>query len=163
MTVGQENRIVVVGIGNRYRRDDGFGPAVLAELARLRTARPELGCVTLAVSDGEPTRMLELWTGADLAVVVDAVRDGEDHPGHTYELSLDRLAELPERPTASSHAIGLGSTVDLARVLDRLPGRLVVLAVGGSEFGFGEGLTREVATAVRPITERVLALVGRVS
>ncbi|MGH3405779.1 MAG: hypothetical protein ACRDRJ_25285, partial [Streptosporangiaceae bacterium] len=37
--------------------------------------------VELVVTDGEPTRLIEAWTGAALAVVVDAVRVQPPRPG----------------------------------------------------------------------------------
>jgi hydrogenase maturation protease len=92
---------------------------------------------------------------------LDAVRDGCDHPGHRYELVLDAGADLTGGRSTSSHGISLGSTVELGRALERLPRRLVVLAVGAGEFGFGTGLTPDVAAAVEPVAERVCALVGR--
>jgi hydrogenase maturation protease len=153
-------RRVVIGVGNEYRRDDGFGPAVVAKLAELRSTGPLPCTVDLAISDGEPTRLIDLWTGADLAVVVDAVRDGTDHGGHRYELVLNELAGLAEGRSANSHRISLGSTVELGQALGRLPRQLVVLAVGGSEFGFGTGLTPEVAAAVEPVVQRVRDLVS---
>ena len=153
-------RCVVIGIGNEYRRDDGFGPAVVARLAERRHVDPALATIDLVTSDGEPTRLLDLWTGIDLAVVVDAVRDGGDHGGHRYELVLDELDGLAGERSGSSHGIGLGSTVELGRALGRLPRRLVVLAVGAGEFGFGVGLTREVAAAVEPVADRVRDLVA---
>jgi hydrogenase maturation protease len=139
---------IVIGVGNEFRRDDGLGPAVVA---RLRTL-PLPADVALAVCDGEPTRLLDLWTGADIAVVVDAVRAGGDHGGHVYEVAVD---DLTGASAATSHAVALGATVDLARALDRLPGRLVVLAVDGTDFDFGTGLTPEVAAAVEPVAQRV--------
>lgn len=159
MTPGDGGRRVVIGVGNEYRRDDGLGPAVIARLAELRRTDPCLPALTLATSDGEPARLLDLWAGADLAVVVDAVRDGGTQPGHRYELALDELAGLAQSPAASSHGIGLGSVVELGRHLGRLPRRLVVLAVSGREFGFGVGLTPEVAAVVEPVVERVCDLV----
>jgi hydrogenase maturation protease len=161
MSRPRTGRRIVIGVGNPFRRDDGFGPMVVAELAGERSRDDGLSTPDLRTSDGEPTAMLELWTGADLAVVVDAVHDGGSRPGQRYELSLDDLAGLADNPAASSHGISLGSTVALGRVLDRLPRRLVVLAVAGREFGFGVGLTPGVAAAVRPVVRRVWELVGR--
>jgi hydrogenase maturation protease len=140
-------RRVVIGVGNEYRRDDGFGPAVLA---RLRSV-PLPADVTLAASDGEPGRMLELWHGADLAVVVDAVRTGADPGGQVYEVSPDDASRGP----MASHRVGLGPTVELARALGRMPARLLIYAVDGRDFGFGVGLTPAVAAAVEPVVRRV--------
>jgi hydrogenase maturation protease len=153
-------RRVVIGVGNDYRHDDGFGPAVVAALAGRRPFDPRLTAVDLRISDGEPTRLIDLWTGADVAVIVDAVLDDDHHAGHRHELALATLDELPEENASSSHGVSLGSTVALGRVLGRLPRRLVVLAVSGTEFGYGRGLTRPVAAAIPPVVERACELVG---
>ena len=161
MSIRDGIRRVVIGVGNQYRRDDGFGHLVVTELAEQQRCDAGLATVELRASDGEPTGMLELWAGADLVVVVDAVRDGGDHAGHRYELVLDDLDGLAEDRAASSHGISLGSTVALGRALDRLPRRLIVLAVAGDEFGFGLGLTPPVAAAVRPVVQRVRELLSQ--
>jgi hydrogenase maturation protease len=151
-------RTVVVGVGNEFRRDDGAGPAVIARLRALQPRDEGLAGVTLALSDGEPARMIDLWEGARLAVVIDAVRDTTMPPGHTCRLADGALAGLADG-AASSHGIGLGGTVELARVLGRLPARLTVLAVVGRDFGFGTGLTAEVAAAVTELVEQAREIV----
>jgi hydrogenase maturation protease len=154
-------RRVVIGVGNEYRRDDGFGPRVLAELDTLRLHDADLSTADLHVSDGEPARLLDLWTDAELAVLVDAVRSDESRTGQWVELSLHHDTGLPDDLAVSSHGVGLGTTVALGSVLGRLPRRLVVLAVFGREFGFGPGLSAPVAAAVRPVTQRVRELTRR--
>jgi hydrogenase maturation protease len=158
--VSAPGRRVVIGVGNDYRRDDGFGPLVVAGLADRQATDPRLAGVDIRVSDGEPTRLIDLWTGAGLAVVVDAVLDDAHHAGHRHELAVDALDQLADDHSASSHAISLGSTVALGQALGRLPRRLVVLAVSGTEFGFGQGLTAPVAAAVAAVTERACELVA---
>ncbi|HEY5015177.1 MAG TPA: hydrogenase maturation protease [Streptosporangiaceae bacterium] len=151
-------RTVVVGVGNEFRRDDGAGPEVIARLRARQPGDADLSCVTLAVSDGEPGRLIDLWEGTSLAVVIDAVRDSSLSPGHTCQLAADALAGLADG-AASTHGIGLGDTVELARALGRLPERLTVLAVVGRDFGFGAGLTAEVAAAVAELVEQVRCIV----
>ncbi|WP_406483160.1 hydrogenase maturation protease [Streptomyces platensis] len=63
-------RIAVIGVGNDYRRDDGVGWAVVAGLAQ----RPLPHGTRLTITDGEPTRLINAWDGADLAILVDAAR-----------------------------------------------------------------------------------------
>jgi len=149
---------VVIGVGNEFRRDDGAGPAVIARLRALPPGDAGLSGVTLAISDGEPGRLIDLWEGAALAVVIDAVRDTARPPGHIRELAADALAGAAHG-AASSHGIGLGDTVELARALGRLPARLTVLAVVGRDFRLGAGLTAEVAAAVAELAERVREIV----
>jgi len=145
--------VVVIGIGNEFRRDDGVGPLVVGELRALVP-----GGVRLAVSDGEPVRLLEEWEGAKLAVVIDAVlRSGAagPAPGRTFRLELDRAAAGPAAGV-SSHGLGLGDAISLARVLDMLPERLIVHAVEITDCGFGAGLSPAVAAAVPAVAAAVL-------
>jgi hydrogenase maturation protease len=151
-------RTVIVGVGNEFRRDDGAGPAVIARLRALQPNDESLSGVTLALSDGEPGRMIALWEGARLAVVIDAVRDTFLPPGHTCQLTADALAGTAGG-AAGSHGIGLGDTVELARTLGCLPARLTVLAVAGRDFSFGFGLTAEVAAAVAELVAQVREIV----
>ena len=64
-------RRVVIGVGNAYRGDDGAGLAV-AEGARGRLPAD----VDVLDCEQEPTRLLDLWESASVAVVVDAVVSG---------------------------------------------------------------------------------------
>ncbi len=132
----------MIGVGNRYRRDDGVGPAVIEGLRRRH-----LPGVDLAESDGEPTRLLDLWAGADLAIVVDAVRTVSPQPGRIHRRSL-RHPSLGRTGTASSHGVDLGDAVALGAALDQLPAQLLLYAVEAADTSAGVGLTPDVATAV---------------
>jgi hydrogenase maturation protease len=150
VTPGGDGAVVVIGVGNEFRRDDGAGPAVLA---RLRDRVPD--GVRLLVTDGEPARLVEAWTGAALAVVVDAVRAAPPRPGRVHRFVVDRSLAMG-RP-ASSHGLGLDDAVGLAVALDRMPGRLIVHAIEAGDLGQGPGLTPPVAAAVDAVAVAVLA------
>jgi hydrogenase maturation protease len=145
---------VVIGIGNEFRRDDGAGPAVVG---RLRGLAPP--GVELVITDGEPTRLIEAWTGAALAVVVDAVRAQPPHPGRVHRFVVDRPGPGAAR-TASSHGFGLDDAIALALALDRMPGRLIVHAIEAADLAQGPGLTPAVAAAVDPVTAAILDDIG---
>ncbi|MFI1163458.1 hydrogenase maturation protease [Streptomyces sp. NPDC020801] len=153
-------RIVVVGVGNAFRRDDGVGWAVLASLRQRPPDRPLPPGTVLETSDGEPARLLGLWENAGLAVVVDAAHAEPCHPGRVHRLALDDT-RLPHAGTTSSHGLGLGEAVELSRVLDRLPRRLVVYAVEGADHTQGTGLSAPVAAQVEPLADRVAAEIAR--
>jgi hydrogenase maturation protease len=135
---------VVIGVGNEYRRDDGVGPAV----ARALTA---LG-VHAEISDGDPVRLMETWEGAEVVVIVDAVRCTPAVPGRWHRTTLPHTI-----PAASTHGFGVPEAVELAEALDRRPERLVVYAVEITDTGFGTGLSPAVAAAVAPLTSAVRA------
>lgn len=142
MTAG---RTVVIGVGNEFRRDDGVGPAVIAQLrGQVPTG------VELMVSDGNPVRLIEAWRNASLAIVVDAVRADPPQPGRCHRFELDAVASVPAAAAraASTHGLGLDEALGLARVLGRMPQRLVVHAIEAADLTQGTGMTPRVAAAV---------------
>ncbi|MBD0694952.1 hydrogenase maturation protease [Streptomyces sp. CBMA123] len=148
-------RVVVIGVGNEYRHDDGVAVAVLAELA---ADGPAVDRITLC--DGEPTRLMELWEDADLAVVVDAVHSHPGEPGriHRVDVDADHLLADPlagEDAAAGTHGLGLGHAVALAAALAKLPRELLIIAVEGADFSIGEGLSPAVADAVPRVVAEV--------
>jgi hydrogenase maturation protease len=145
---------VVIGIGNEFRRDDGAGPAVVG---RLRGLAPP--GVELVITDDEPARLIEAWTGAALAVVVDAVRAQPSHPGRVHRFVVDRPGPGTAR-TASSHGFGLDDAIALALALDRMPGRLIVHAIEAGDLAQGTGLTPPVAAALGPVVAAILDDIG---
>ena len=157
--------IVVIGVGNEFRRDDGLGPEVLSRLRDQVTADTGggpgggpgggTGGVRLLACDGEPTRMIEAWAGASLALVVDAVVAGPPAPGRRHRITLEEADLAAARPV-SSHGFGLGESVRLGRALDRMPARLIIHAVEVADTGFGVGLTPAVAAAAAEVTAAVL-------
>jgi hydrogenase maturation protease len=148
------NTVIVIGVGNEFRHDDAFGPAVL-EYLRAKN----LPGVEYATSDGEPSRLIELWSGASTAVVVDAVRVPSPRPGRIHRISAEHPAASPAG-LANTHGIALGDAVALARVLDQLPLRLLLLAVEAADTDFGVGLSAGVAAAVPVVADEIADLLG---
>ncbi|MEU2254977.1 hydrogenase maturation protease [Nocardia xishanensis] len=139
---------VVIGVGNEYRGDDGVGPAVAQRLENLG-----IPGVVVTVSDGEPTSLLDIWTGMDLAVVIDAVRSEPAVAGRVRSTGVDLL---PHPGAASSHSLGIQDALPLGRALGRLPGSLVVIAVDVACLDPGAGLSEPVAAAVPLAAEAVV-------
>jgi len=138
---------VVIGVGNEFRRDDGVGPAVARALAAAG--------VRAEISDGDPVRLMEAWEGADIVVIVDAVRCTPSVPGRWHRTTLPHTI-----PAASSHGFGVPEAVELAEALDRRPEQLVIYAVEVADVRFGAGLSPAVAAAVGPLVTAVRAELG---
>jgi hydrogenase maturation protease len=141
----------LIGLGNRLRGDDAAGP----ELARLVAERAP--GTTVIEHEGEPTELIEVWDRAALAIVADAVAPA-GHPGRVHR-GIGGSAPLPFSPgsPASTHALDLAGTIDLAASLGRLPARLVVYGIEGERFDLGASLSPPVAAALRSLADRVLA------
>ncbi|QVI19228.1 hydrogenase maturation protease [Nocardia tengchongensis] len=148
-------RAVVIGVGNEYRHDDGIGPAVATELERLR-----LPGVLVALSDGEPTGLLDLWADAELAIVVDAVLCAPSSPGRIWRTTVDALRGLTH--AASSHAMGIPDALPLGRALGSVPAELVVIAVEAHRLDLGVGLSAPVAAALPDVIAAVRTELARV-
>lgn len=146
------SRAVLIGIGNAYRRDDGIGPALVAAISEL-----DLPGVSLVVSDGQPSQLLDAWSGVQLAVLVDAVRREAPVPGRIHRsVVLPAQMLVPDAGSASSHRLGIPDAVRLGEALERLPRRLVAFAVEAADIGYGPGLSAAVAASLPDLTRAVL-------
>jgi len=158
VTPARGRKVVVIGVGNEFRRDDGIGPEVLSRLREHVGAGPDAGTEIMAQlvnSDGEPADMIEAWTGAALAVVVDAVVADPSHPGRLHRLVIGR-DEASAAHAVSSHGLGVGEAIGLAAALGRMPDCLVIHAAEAADVGHGVGLTPAVAAAAADLTAAVL-------
>ena len=144
---------VLIGVGNEYRRDDGVGPALVAQVAGSVASD-----VVVSVVDGEPVALLDAWAGAELAVVVDAARCEPSTPGRIHRRGAD---EPIAARSASTHALGVAEALELAAALGRAPTRLVIYTVEAADLGHGAGLSPLVAAAVPALARAVLADLGQ--
>jgi hydrogenase maturation protease len=134
--------VILIGVGNAWRGDDGAGLAVARRVRELSPAGVEV-----REFEGDATALVEAWSGAEGVVVVDAAESGA--PPGTVRRFDARTRPLPVRSLRSStHAFGVSDAGELARALDRLPARLDVYAIEGASFTAGEGLSPAVERAV---------------
>jgi hydrogenase maturation protease len=158
--------VVVAGIGSEYRHDDGVGPAIAAHVACGRDGVLDVGPIA------DPLDLLGRWDGAELAVVVDAVRSGspagtvhvvdvtatEDSPPHCD----DRSQREMRGGITSTHGIGFAGVLRLARAVGNAPARVVVVGIEGCDFSPGTGLSAPVAQAAPVALRRVLDAIEEV-
>jgi hydrogenase maturation protease len=144
--------VLVIGVGNELRGDDGAGLVVVRRLA----ARARAVGLDVEEEQNDSTGLIERWRGRNAVVLVDAVVT--EAPGTVLRFDASQ-APLPARPRGSSstHAVAVYEAIELARVLGGLPDRVVVYAVGGATFEAGAGISPVVAAAVPALAEQVLA------
>jgi len=140
---------VVIGLGNEHRGDDAVG---LLIARRLRSRLAGAGRVVELSSDG--TGLLDLWDGLDLVVVVDAVT-ARRPPGTIHRIEVDDRPFPSSLRATSTHGVSLGEAVALGQALGRMPRRLVVYGVEGSQFITGGTITPDVSSAI----ERAVAAI----
>jgi hydrogenase maturation protease len=150
--------VLVIGVGNPLRGDDGAGLAAARRLrSRVQEEQPRTE-LDLAECTGDLTALLELWAGREHVLVFDAAPAVE--PGRARRIDPER-DPIPSHPARSTHALGLAQAVALGRALGSLPQRLALYAIGAAAFAHGEGLSRDaelgVEAAVAAAMQEVLA------
>ena len=151
----RQRRILVLGLGNPDRGDDGIGAAVVAKLeGRLPTG------VALRARSGDMLSLIEDWAGFEAVICVDAAAPmGE--PGRIHRIDLAR-DEIPVGLTVpSSHAFGLAEAVALARALGCAPADIVAFAIEGLCFDGGAAMTPHVREASGEAAAQILAEISR--
>jgi hydrogenase maturation protease len=146
--------IVVVGLGNSYRGDDGVGVAAADALSDL--GLPGVRVVTGIV---DPMSLLQAWSGAELAVIIDAAVVTPSVPGRLRRCTLGDVVAASDG--LSSHSVDIGRTYALGQTLGRAPEALVMFTIEVADTGHGLGLTPEVAHAVPEVVGMAVAEIKR--
>jgi hydrogenase maturation protease len=148
-------KILVVGLGNPDRGDDGVGTIVAEKL--MHRLPPD---VPILLSSGDMLSLIDDWTGFDALVCVDAAAP-MGVPGRIRKVDLVGSILPHDTAAMSSHGFGIAETIALARALGRAPRDIIIYAVEGCCFTSGAALTAEVAAAASDAADRVVAEVAR--
>ena len=141
------SRILVAGVGNVLRGDDGFGPAVAARLSGLPA-----GAEVVETGIGGIALLQEILGGCDGLVLIDAVDFGAA-PGSLFVFrpEVDEPEHVPDVHLANPRRVLM-----MASAMGALPER--VLMVGcqpADDGGFGGALSPAVEAAVSAAADRV--------
>src|SRR4030042_2007807 len=142
--------VLVLGVGNEFRGDDGAGLVVSRRLSALG-----IEGATIREVEGEGVTAMAAWKGAEAVIVVDAVHSGAA-PGTVHRLEAHAGPVPGSFFHRSTHAISVADAIELARSLGELPPHFVVYGIEGKSFEAGMGLSPEVETAVQEVVAAVL-------
>lgn len=151
------NRVLVAGVGNIFRSDDGFGSAVLERL--LPEPWPE-GVLVKDFGIGAIHLAYELVDGWEVLVLVDAVDRGAE-PGTLFVIEPD-LDAARDAPATMLDAHDLAPQAVLAMVpkLGGELGRVRVVGCQPASLADGIGLSAPVAASLDSAAGMVRRLVG---
>ena len=117
-------RTVIIGIGSLLRGDDAIGIRV-AEAIEREALPPDVKVVTTTAAG---LALLDLLTGYERALIIDAIQTRQGKPGDVYRLGLDDLPAPLHSFTV--HDVSLRSALDIGRKMGLpLPGDTVIFAV----------------------------------
>lgn len=132
--------VLLIGIGNTLRRDDGAGPAVVEQIR----ARPHLrkrSTHQLLPEHAEALGECEHVAFVDAAVNVTAVHFSEIEPG--------------EGQTLLGHRCDPAWLLDLTQQLYGRTPQAFLLCIPASDLGYGEGFSTHTAHAISCAIERL--------
>ena len=146
-------KTVVLGLGNRYLKDDGVGMAVAEELQRRKLGED----VLVRGHQSFDLWLLSEYSGASHLIIIDAAKSGTS-PGTVTEYEVaPRPGPLDSLP--GLHSLKLHDLIDFASRTGLLSCPLIIVGIEPKDCGVGEGLSREVEQAV----PKVVALVAEKS
>jgi hydrogenase maturation protease len=135
-------KILIIGIGNEYRSDDGVG----IEVARTIREKHFPG-VAVREESGDAAAIMEAWQGYENVILVDAISSGAE-PGTIVVLDGNKKIAPSYQFHCSTHAFGVGEAIALAKAMNTLPTKLLIYGIEGAEFSTRKSLSRVVQKAV---------------
>jgi hydrogenase maturation protease len=158
--------VLVAGMGNVLRRDDGFGVEVARRLASDTSLPAAVRVIDVGI--GGIHLVQELMAGYDALVVIDAVERGSA-PGtvHLLTAEVPDLAEWSDIERgdflADTHYTSPAKAMILAKALGTLPPRVFILGCQPADAAdLGIGLSEVVERAVAQAVEVLVSLVANV-
>ena len=106
--------IIVIGIGQELRGDDAIGPEVVPAWQEQHPRSEER--VRVEISPLPGLGLLDLLSGADVAILVDAVQSGAK-PGTVHVVGMDQVGSFGAG-SGSAHGFGVAETLALGRQAD---------------------------------------------
>lgn len=142
--------VLVIGIGNELRADDGVGPFVASFIRQLN-----LPGVRVVESAGDAPSLVELFRGNSNVIVIDAF-SSNGVPGllHCLEVTIEQSSA--RNFGHSTHALGLVEAISLARQLDVLPAKLYVCGIEGASYAPGGPVSDPVRRRLPDLVEEIV-------
>jgi hydrogenase maturation protease len=147
--------ILVIGIGNAERGDDGVGLAVAERVSGLGLSK-----VDVAKHCGDACALMEAWEGYGNVILVDATRSGA-MAGTVRSFDPRAMPPTGQAFGMSTHGFGVAWTLEFARALNRLPARCRVFAVEGESFDPRRDMSPAVKSALDEVLEQITAQIVR--
>lgn len=144
-----EKKILLIGIGNPFRGDDGVGCVIAGKIKALNLAN-----VSCMEHQGEGIDLIEQWKDFSTVIVIDAV-SCEEKPGTIFRFELPP-DELPKSVFAcSTHALNIADVIHLAKILNQCPEKIIAYGIAGKTFEMGQGFSVEVQDAAVKVIGQV--------
>jgi hydrogenase maturation protease len=143
-------KTLLIGVGNEYRSDDGVGLIVARKIHEKL-----IPSVTVKEESGEGAALMEAWQGFQNVIIVDAVSSGA-MPGTIFRIDANKETVPIKFFHYSTHAFSVSEAIELARVMNVLPPKIVVYGIEGNNFAAGTTISLLIQQAAQKIIEQII-------
>ncbi len=140
----QQRKTLVLGLGNPILTDDSAGYRVAMALKE-ELDTPEIDVMEAGIAGLD---FLDLLTGYDRTIIIDAIQTAKGRPGQIYRLGPEMLAST--RHSGTPHDINMATALELGKKLKiKLPGQITIFAIEVEDVtSFSEECTPRVMKAI---------------
>lgn len=155
-TIGNRKSILVLGIGNVLRSDDGVG------IHAIHAFEAEQIPEGVTIEDGGTGgfSLLDIIQGYDKIIVIDAMELGAP-AGTVRELTVDDLSSIKSRLNEGTHGFNLSDMRALCETLNGVSPEITLIGVQPGTIDFSEHLSPEVEKSIARIRQIVLTEISQ--
>ena len=146
LSIGWKGRIVIVGMGDRMKGDDGAGSLIAEKLTRT-IKRKDIRIIDAGNAIENYIGLIEKFH-PDTVVVIDAVDFGGS-PGEIKIMDPDELAEF----TTSTHTFSLPLLI--SHIKTETGTRCKVIGIQPKKIGLSENVSQDVQKAIKKLIEDI--------
>ncbi len=161
---GKRKSILIAGIGNIYRRDDGIGILVARAIKDRINTKTKSGISVDIVEMNDPSSLIDILHSYDKVIIIDAVMGNSmDRVGTIHTLGYkDIIDNNGDDVVTSTHTIDLRELVMLIGMIYNDDKGLILIGIEGYDFGIGEVLSHELKYRMDGIVSAVIDKVNEV-
>jgi hydrogenase maturation protease len=143
----KNDKVLIIGIGNEFRSDDGAGIICARKIKERVNSN-----ASVIENNGDGAILIESWEGFDNVILVDSISSGAI-PGtiHKFDGIKD---EFPNENTIhSSHLFSVADAIKTSKIMNKLPGNLVIYGIEGKSYKLGSKISSEVNKAIEKLVK----------
>lgn len=141
--------VIVIGVGNPLRGDDGAGWAAIEYLEKIAPTQ-----ISLRKQKGDIAELIDAFSQHSMVYLIDACE--MEAPLGSWQRIDALLQPLPvESNQTSTHGFGISQAIALAQNMNLLPSKLIVYVISGRHYTMNATLSPPVAEAAERVAREI--------
>jgi hydrogenase maturation protease len=147
--MNENNKVVIIGVGNLLLMDEGIGVHVINELEKQKLPQ------NAGVYDGGTGgfKLIDLMHGARMIIFIDAVETGKA-PGTITTFNPENVRSIYREKKYSLHDTDLMEVIKMTELLDNPP-EIEIVGIQPKTINYGMTLSKELADSMSNIVSTV--------